>query len=51
VTRLLVEALGGTMAFESTEGTGSRFTVTLPLAAPAVVAGPGQKNALRVVAA
>jgi signal transduction histidine kinase len=31
VTRLLVEALGGTIGFESTEGSGSCFTITMPL--------------------
>jgi signal transduction histidine kinase len=40
VTKRLVEHLGGDVAVASTLGEGSVFTVTLPVAPPAVAAEP-----------
>ena len=41
LARQIVEQHGGTLGVESTEGTGSRFTITLPLGAPSESATPG----------
>jgi signal transduction histidine kinase len=40
VVRALVEAHGGRVRVESEEGRGSRFTFTLPVAAPEVRSSP-----------
>jgi signal transduction histidine kinase len=40
VARRLARLLGGDLTLESTPGEGSRFTVTLPLRAPATDAAP-----------
>ena len=45
LTRQLVEAHGGRISLESQVGTGSRFTVSLPLARPTPVAAPAAEPA------